>query len=129
MHPASLRPESDPVQQAVRKGIVEAYRVEAKALLPGRVENLARNHGFRYSGLAFRNATTRWGSCSARNSLSLSVHLMALPDHLIDYVILHELCHTKHKNHGPKFHALLDRVTGGRHAAWNKELRSFIIRR
>jgi predicted metal-dependent hydrolase len=127
--PPTQSPDSDPVQQAGRQGIAEACRIEAKQLLPPRVDELARAHGFRYGGLTVRDTVSRWGSCSARNTLSLSLHLMALPDRLIDYVILHELCHTVHKNHGPGFHALLDRVTDGQHAALRRELRTHTIRR
>lgn len=123
--PPDWTPESEPAQALIRRGIIEVYRREAKTLLPERVAALARQHGFAYSGLSFRNAVSRWGSCSGRNSLSLSIHLMSLPDELIDYVILHELCHTRHKNHGPKFHALLHEVTAGRHAELNRRLKSY----
>jgi predicted metal-dependent hydrolase len=112
-------------QQPLSKEVVESRRAEAKRILPDRVARLAAEHGFRYTGLSFRNATSRWGSCSARNTLSLSIHLVRLPDHLADYIILHELCHTREKNHGPRFHALLDRVTGGRHRQLNRELKGY----
>ena len=123
-------PESVPAigaegQYILRKAVIETLRVEAWQLLPERVERLATEHGFRYTGLTFRNAVSRWGSCSARNTLSLSINLLLLPDHLIDYVILHELCHTREKNHGPGFHALLERVTGGLHRLLNRELKGY----
>ncbi len=112
-------------QQPLLKETIESLRAEAKRLLPERVARLAAEHGFHYTGLSFRNATSRWGSCSTRNSLSLSIHLMRLPDRLIDYVILHELCHTREKNHGPRFHALLEHVTEGQHREMNRELKKF----
>ena len=59
-----------------------------------------------------RNSKTRWGSCSYENNINLNLHLMRLPNHLIDYVILHELVHTKIKNHSKDFWNLLDVVTG-----------------
>ncbi len=127
--PATLSPESEAAQRAIRQGIAEARRIEAKEYLPQRVDELARRHGFSYSGVTVRNTVTRWGSCSSRNSLSLSLYLMSLPDRLIDYILLHELCHTVHKNHGPRFHALLDRVTGGQHDELRKELRTHTIPR
>ena len=119
-------PASDPEgQRIIRRAVTEALRVEAWQILPERVTRLADLHGFRYAGLSFRNAVSRWGSCSARNTLSLSINLMLLPDHLVDYVILHELCHTREKNHGPRFHALLDRVTNGLHRRLDRELKGY----
>lgn len=127
-YPEALDPRSEQVQKALRELITECYRIEARKILPGRVAILARDHGFRYEGLSFRNAVTRWGSCSGRNTISLSIHLMTLPDHLIDYIILHELCHTIHKNHGTKFHLLLDKVTSGLHLQLNGELKNYTTR-
>lgn len=112
-------------EPALSPQTIEMWRAQAKATLPGRLEQLARHHGFAYAGVTIRNSRTRWGSCSARNDISLSLRLMRLPGHLIDYILLHELCHTRIKNHGPKFHALLDRVTGGRDAQLRKELRAY----
>ena len=86
---------------------IEALRKEAKKILPQRLEELAKKHGFKYNKVAIRNAKTRWGSCSYRNNINLNLHLARLDGDLIDYVILHELCHTVEKNHGAKFWALL----------------------
>lgn len=127
-YPAEMRYDEEPIQEMIRKGIEEAWRREAKADLPERVKRLAVVHGFRHGAVSVRNARTRWGSCSPTDDISLSIHLMKLPDHLIDYIILHELCHTKHKNHGKRFHALLDRVTGSRHLLLRKELRNYSTR-
>jgi len=77
---------------------------------------------------ATRASRTKWGSCSGRNHISLSLFLMTLPEHLRDYVIVHELCHTVHHDHSPRFHALVDRLVGGREKALNRELRAFTIR-
>jgi predicted metal-dependent hydrolase len=93
---------------------IERFRRQAHQLLPKRVEALAVRHGFSYSKISIKNIHSRWGSCSAQNNLNFSIYLMYLPDDLVDYVILHELCHTVHKNHGPKFWALMDTITGGR---------------
>ena len=120
--PVGLNYASAEVQGAIRRGIESAWRAEAREMLPGRVDELARRHGLQYRSVSVRNARTRWGSCSARNDISLSIRLMRLPDDLIDYIILHELCHTVHKNHGPRFHALLDSLTGGCHRVLRRRM-------
>ncbi|MCK4466289.1 MAG: M48 family metallopeptidase, partial [Bacteroidales bacterium] len=67
-----------------------------------------------------------WGSCSSRNNINLNLHIMRLPEKLADYIILHELTHTVHKNHGKKFWSLLTEFTGdGKGLA--KELRNYDI--
>ena len=75
-----------------------------------------------------RASRTKWGSCTGTNNISLSLFLMTLPEHLRDFVIVHELCHTVHHDHSPKFHALVDRLVGGNEKALNRELKAFSIR-
>ena len=127
-YPDNLGPENKSLQTAIRKGIESAWRTEANELLPGRVAQLSKMTGLKSRSVTVRNTVSKWGSCSARDDLSLSLHLMRLPDHLIDYIILHELCHTVHKNHGPRFHSLLDKVTGGNHQKFRKELLNYRTR-
>lgn len=91
-------------------------------LLP-RLAELAQTHGFRYLRASVRPSRTRWGSCSMRGTISLSVFLVLLPPHLQDYVMLHELCHTREMNHAPRFHFLLDTLLQGREAQLRRELR------
>lgn len=113
---------------AEQKARIEELRRAAKADLPGRIARLSEATGLKYEKLSIRASRTKWGSCSGRNHISLSLFLMTLPEHLRDYVIIHELCHTVHHNHSPRFHALVDRLVGGREKALNKELRAFTIR-
>lgn len=82
----------------------------ARERLTRRIEELATQHGFKYARLSFRNQRTRWGSCSARNNISLNVKLACLPDDLVDYVLLHELLHTRIKNHGRSFWKSIERL-------------------
>lgn len=110
--PNKLDVLSDEVQVEIRKAIEKAWRKEAKAYLPERVEKLAKKYDFSFKRVSVQNSKTRWGSCSFENNINLSLHLMRLPDHLIDYVILHELTHTKIKNHSKGFWQLLDSVSG-----------------
>ncbi|MCL2562087.1 MAG: M48 family metallopeptidase [Rikenellaceae bacterium] len=128
IYPAMLPYTAESVQAAIKRGIEQAWRTEAKELLPRRTAELARQHGFRYNSVAVRNTVSKWGSCSGRDDISLSLHLMRLPDELIDYIILHELCHTIHKNHSAAFHALLSRHTDGHHLELRRRLRSFSTR-
>ncbi len=110
--PAGMAVEDEQVQEHIRRLVEEVWRLEAKNYLPQRVAHLAELHGFSYGKVFVRNTKTRWGSCTATNNINLSIHLMRLPGHLIDYVILHELCHTKHKNHGKTFWHALEKLTG-----------------
>ena len=113
-YPDSLPVTHPGVQDGIRYGIEESLRIEAKAFLPGRLAWLARRHGFTFNRVTIKNLSSRWGSCSGKNNINLNLHIMRLPDELIDYILLHELCHTVEKNHGKNFWALLDKVTGGR---------------
>ncbi|MDE5708918.1 MAG: M48 family metallopeptidase [Alistipes sp.] len=122
---AALPPALPPDEEKAR---VEALRRAAKADLPARIERLSRQTGLSFGRLTIRAARSKWGSCSGRNSISLSLFLMTLPEHLRDFVIIHELCHTVHHDHSPRFHALVDRFTGGHEKALSRELRAFSIR-
>lgn len=94
----------------VRHFILEIYKLECREYLPGRVRMWADRFGFKYNRLTFRDNVSNWGSCSFDNNISLNVKLMKLPDELIDYVILHELCHTVEKNHSEAFWKLVGKV-------------------
>lgn len=113
---------------SLSKEQIEQLRSEAKRTLPERVEELATQHGLRYGKVTIRATRSKWGSCTAKGNLSLSLFLMTLPEHLRDYVILHELAHTVHHNHSPRFHALVDIMTEGREKALARELRQYAIR-
>jgi predicted metal-dependent hydrolase len=80
-------------------------------MLPPRLERLAKEKGFEYNRCTVRNVHSRWGSCNAQGNISLSIYLAQLPDDLIDYVLLHELCHTVEMNHSERFWALMDKAT------------------
>lgn len=106
---------------------VEILRRQARQYIPHTVERLARNFGFNYTSLRISSAHTRWGSCSGRNGISISLFVMLLPEHLREFIILHELCHTIHHNHLAAFHALLNKVTKGNERALNQELKQHRI--
>lgn len=125
-YPVELKSNSKEVQSAIRKGIVRALRKEAQTYLPGKVKELAAKFNFKFNEIFLKNIKSRWGSCSNKNNINLSIHLMRLPDHLIDYVILHELVHTVHHNHSKKFWSLLNTVTDDAKIL-DKELKKYRI--
>lgn len=107
--------------------LTTAEKARAKKELTARLEYLAKKHGFDYNRVFIRNQKTRWGSCSGKDNISLNAKLILLPERLIDYVILHELVHTKVHNHSSKFWAKLDKYVGnGKLIA--AELRKYDIR-
>ena len=126
VYPTELNSNSKEVQTAIRKGIERALKIEAKQYLPDKVKNMAERFGFQYNKLTLKNIKSRWGSCSRKNNINLSIHLMRLPEHLINYVILHELAHTVHHNHSARFWKLLDDVTGNAKKS-DKELGKYRI--
>ena len=82
----------------------------AKSFLPHRTMELAQDLGFTYQRVTCRHQKSRWGSCSHRNSISLNIELMRLPERLRDYIIIHELTHTIHKHHQDGFWNYLEKV-------------------
>jgi len=94
------------------------------SVLSARLNQLAGKYGFTYNRLFIRNQRTRWGTCSSRNNISLNINLLRLPQELQDYVMLHELAHTKHKNHSREFWAEMDRLVGDAKKL-RKQMRSY----
>lgn len=107
---------------------VEALRDVAKEKLPRMLEAASKRTGLRYNKVAVRKARSRWGSCTREGNISLSLYLAALPDELIDFVCVHELCHTIHPNHSAAFHSLVDKHTGGREKELTRKLRGYTPR-
>lgn len=114
------------IQGYIKNSVIEALRYEAKLYLPQRVEQLAGKYGFNYKKVYVKNLKSRWGSCSSVNNINLNLHLMRLPDYLTDYVILHELAHTREKNHGKNFYNLLNKFVRDSKKL-DKELKSYPI--
>ena len=126
VYPSELNLASKELQTGIRRGIERALKIEAKEYVPNQVIELADKYEFKLNKLAIKNIKSRWGSCSRKNNINLSIHLMRLPNHLIDYVILHELVHTVHHNHSIRFWTMLNSITG-RAKSLDKELRKYRI--
>lgn len=119
---------SEDIQTRIRKALERAWKLEAEEYFPQQMDYLAKKYGFKYKSLVIKNTKSKWGSCSHDNHILLSLHLMRVPKHLQNYVMIHELCHTIEKNHQPPFWKLMDKVTNGRAKQLDKEMKSYSTR-
>jgi len=110
-HLAKIR-EYERQKEISDKIFLSTDKAEARRKITGRLDELARRHGFTYNKVSIRNQRTRWGSCSGQGNISLNMKLVALPPDLFDYVIFHELVHTRIHNHSKKFWKELDKYAG-----------------
>lgn len=94
---------SQSAQPRAREYFEAWYKEQARAYLQTRVDHFASLHQLTHHGLRITSARTRWGSCSHTGNLSFTWRLVMAPPEVVDYVILHELAHTVHHNHSPKF--------------------------
>lgn len=101
-----------PYQTGISKAVIQkraliacekTLKIEAKNILPQRLEILAGKYNLSYADVNIRKLTARWGSCSSQGVITLNYYLVQLPWYLIDYVLIHELTHTKHLHHGNDF--------------------------
>jgi predicted metal-dependent hydrolase len=99
---------------------------QAQNTIFARLEAFSKQHNLDYRRAAFRCQKTKWGSCCATTrSISLNVNMTMLPEHLQDYLLLHELTHLKHPNHSPAFWAQLDCFCNGHAKRLSKELKTY----
>ena len=107
-----IRKFSNSKAKRLDKRLTDVELQHAKAYLSERLNALAKRHGFQYKKVSFKSMMTRWGSCSSKNNISLNILIAQLPKELQDYIILHELLHTRIKNHSKTFWAELDNLIG-----------------
>ena len=125
-YPAGADIYSESVQSSIHKGIEDALRIEAKEYIPARVREFAEKYSFNFNRIFIKNIKSRWGSCSRKGNLNFSLHLLLLPEELIDYVILHELAHTVEHNHSKNFWFILDNIYGDSKAI-DRKLKNYRI--
>lgn len=112
------------VQEVVRHAIEESLRRHARVLFAPRLKAMAELRGLTYQTLRIHKTKSRWGSCSSKGCINLSLYLVLLPVHLQDYVMQHELTHLQEMNHGVRFHRLLDAAVDGKSRSLEKELKA-----
>jgi len=112
------------VQKKIHQVSEKALKAEAEFLLPQRLEALAKRHGYEYKSVQTRKLISRWGSCSSTKIITLSYYLVQLPWSLIDYVLVHELIHTRHMNHGKEFWDDFKKITPNARIL-QKEIRAY----
>ena len=98
------------VQLEKNRNLPEIDRKVDRKILCRRIVELAQQHNFVYNRVSIRKQKTRWGSCSTKNNINLNANLLHLPPELMDYVLLHELVHTRVKNHSKDFWDELETV-------------------
>lgn len=116
-------------EKEIQKSQIEAEPIDKKTAcehLYQRLIFLAEKHNYYFNRITFRMQKTRWGSCSAKNNLNLNIRLFKLPQEFQDYVILHELVHTRVKNHSPSFWQELEKVLPNAKEL-NKQLKKYKI--
>lgn len=105
--PQGISAEAEIAQAAANKAAYSALRAQAENLLPQQLAILANKYGFTFRSVRVRRLKSRWGSCNQHKDIILNTQLMQLPWELINYVLLHELVHTKVLRHGTDFWAEL----------------------
>ena len=98
---------------------------KAQKCLFGHLERFSEKYNLPYKRAAFRCQKTRWGSCSGKNNINLNVNIAFLPEELQDYILLHELVHTKVKNHSKQFWTELDKYTEGKAKELANQLKTY----
>lgn len=117
--PYSQEPKKDAATMALEK----RYREAAKEYIPKRVEYYHALTGGEYQKITIRDQKTRWGSCSSSGTLSFNYRLMLAPPRVLDYVVVHELCHLTHMNHSAAFWEMVASILPDykEHRKWLKE--------
>ncbi len=109
--PMDAEIDSEATQKKFEKYVLKALMIEAEEVVMPRVRDLAYEHDFTINTIEVKNLKSRWGSCDSKNNLAFSLFLIQLPWECIDYVIYHELAHTRHMNHSKDFWQLVSQYS------------------
>ena len=111
-HLSKMQEQKDKLEQFPTFTMDQIRELADKALIviPEKVRKYAPMVGVTYGRITIRNQRSRWGSCSGKGNLNFNCLLMLFPDEVIDYVVIHELCHRKHMNHSAEFYSEVERV-------------------
>jgi predicted metal-dependent hydrolase len=101
-----LKQQPQPTAYEKKKDYL-AHKLKALELVKEKLKQLNEFYGFKYLNVSVRDQSTRWGSCSSAGNLSFNYRIAKLPDRLIDYIVVHELCHLKEMNHSSRFWSLV----------------------
>lgn len=99
----------DKVQLKIKKACEKALLYECEDLLTDKISELSALYNLEFNKLSFKRMKSRWGSCDANKNITINTHIIQLPYRIIEYVLIHELAHTKHMNHGSDFWQLIEK--------------------
>lgn len=132
-HLAKMQKHQESLPQMEPFTMEELQQLSKKALtiIPPKVQQYATIVGVDYGRITIRTQRTRWGSCSSRGNLNFNCLLLLFPEEVIDYVVVHELCHRKHMNHSADFYKEIERVLPEyrKYQRWLKENGSLALSR
>lgn len=114
---------------SISKTELESMYKKAMEVIPAKCKHYADIMGVSYNRITIKKQKTRWGSCSSKGNLNFNVLLMAMPDDVQDYVVIHELCHLREMNHSPAFWELVSTYMpsyGAKRRYLNTEGRKYI---
>lgn len=97
-------------KEALSEQDIKLLVTRAKRIIPVKVAKFSEQIGVTYGRITIRMQKSRWGSCSGQGNLNFNCLLMRAPDEIIDYVVVHELCHRKEMNHSPRFWAEVEKI-------------------
>jgi len=119
-------PERNRLSLAQEKKLYFSHKAQAGVVAEAKVKQWNDKFEFVYNRISIRKSRTRWGSCSSKGTLCFNYKIAFLPEHLADYLVVHELCHLKERNHGKNFWTLVAEAIP-QYVSSRKELRDFEI--